>query len=284
MTAAISARGLAFAYRPVEPVLRGIDLDARAGELVCILGPNGGGKTTLLRCLLGLAAPTAGTVSLDGRPLAGLRPRERARRLAYVPQTPASAFAFTAREIVLMGRLSHLGSLGLAGAKDLEIVRAAMEMTGTAGLEGRTLDELSGGEAQRVMIARALAQQPTILLLDEPTSHLDLRHQMSVTSMLRRVAHDWPMAVLCVSHDLNVAARFADRLVLIAGGRVAADGPPADVLRADLLRDVYGIEVDLVPRPEPGPPLVVARPPAQGGGVSRGRDGWMAVSNLKPGT
>ncbi len=158
-----------------------------------------------------------------------------------------------------MGRLSHLGALGLAGAKDLEIVRAAMEMTGTEALAGRTLDELSGGEAQRVMIARALAQQPTILLLDEPTSHLDLRHQMSVTAMLRRVAHDWPMAVVCVSHDLNVAARFGDRLVLIADGRVAADGPPGDVLRADLLRDVYGVEVDLVPRTEAGPPLVVAR-------------------------
>ena len=262
MNAAISARGLAFAYRPAEPVLRGVDLDARAGELVCILGPNGGGKTTLLRCLLGLAAPSGGTVTIDGRPLEGLRARERARRLAYVPQTPGSAFAFDAREIVLMGRLSHLGALGLAGAQDLEIVRAAMEMTGTAALAGRTLDELSGGEAQRVMIARALAQQPTILLLDEPTSHLDLRHQMSVTSMLRRVAHDWPMAVLCVSHDLNVAAAFADRLVLVAGGRIAADGPPADVLRPDLLRGVYGIDVDLVPRPGSGPPLVVARVPA----------------------
>jgi iron complex transport system ATP-binding protein len=269
MSAAISARGLAFGYRSAEPVLRGIDLDANAGELVCLLGPNGGGKTTLLRCLLGLAVPSSGTVTLDGRPLAGLKPRERARRLAYVPQSPASAFAFTAREIVLMGRLSHLGVLGLAGAKDLEIVRAAMEMTGTEALAGRTLDELSGGEAQRVMIARALAQQPTILLLDEPTSHLDLRHQMSVTAMLRRVARDWPMAVLCVSHDLNVAARFADRLVLIAGGRVAADGPPDSVLRADLLREVYGIEVDLVPRPDPGPPLVIARPPESPAGAPR---------------
>lgn len=262
MNAAISARGLAFAYRPDAPVLRGVDLDALAGELVCILGPNGGGKTTLLRCLLGLALPSAGAVSVNDRPLADLRPRERARLLAYVPQTPASAFAFNAREIVLLGRLSHLGALGLAGVRDLEIVHAAMEMAGIAALAGRTLDELSGGEAQRVMIARALAQQPTILMLDEPTSHLDLRHQMSVTAMLRRVAHDWPMAVLCVSHDLNVAAEFADRLVLVAGGRIAADGPPADVLHPDLLRGVYGIDVDLVPRPRPGPPLVVARRPA----------------------
>lgn len=260
MTPAIRARGLAFAYRPDDPVLRGVDLEARAGELVCILGPNGGGKTTLLRCLLGLVEPTDGEVRIDGQPLADLRPRERARFLAYVPQTPVSAFAFTAAEIVLMGRLAHTGALGLAGATDRDVVRAALEMTGTAGLAGRTLDELSGGEAQRVMIARALAQQPSILLLDEPTSHLDLRHQTAVTAMLQRVAHDWPMAVLCVSHDLNTAARFADRLVLVADGRIRGDGPPRDLLRPDLLREVYGVGVDLIPRPgNDGPPIVIVR-------------------------
>lgn len=259
MTPALSARGLHFAYRSAEPVLRGVDLEIRAGEFIGLLGPNGGGKTTLLRCLLGLANPTAGGVWIDGRPLSGLRPRERARRLAYVPQTPASAFAFTAREIVTMGRLSHLGALGFAGAGDAEIVRAAMRMTETEALAGRTLGELSGGEAQRVMIARALAQQPSILLLDEPTSHLDLRHQMSVAAMLRRIASDWPMAVVCASHDINVAARFADRLVFMSGGRIAADGPPAEALCGSLLREVYGVEVDLIPHPGHAVPLAVAR-------------------------
>lgn len=260
----LAARGLGFGYRPGVRVLDGVDLEARTGSLTCVLGPNGGGKTTLLRCLLGLLKPQAGTVELDGRALDALRPRERARRMAYVPQTPVSAFAFSARDIVLMGRLAHLGVLGLAGQQDLEIVRAALRMTGVEALAGRTLDELSGGEAQCVMIARALAQQPSVLLLDEPTSHLDLRNQSAIFDMLRRVAHEWPMAVVCVAHDLNLAARHADALAFIAGGRVRAAGAPADVLRQDLVESVYGVSVEFVPRPG-GLPLVAAGDPRPAG-------------------
>lgn len=259
----LAAHGLAFGYRPDRRVLDGVSLEARTGTLTCVLGPNGGGKTTLLKCLLGLLVPDAGTIDLDGHPLATLPLRERARRMAYVPQTPASAFAFSAQEIVLMGRLAHMGALGLAGRQDLEIVRAALQMTGVGSLAGRTLEELSGGEAQCVMIARALAQQPAVLLLDEPTSHLDLRNQLAIFAMLRRVAHEWPMAVICVAHDLNLAARHADRLVFVAGGRVTADGAPAEVLRPDLVESVYGVRVEFVPRPG-GLPFVVAAEPRAG--------------------
>lgn len=244
MTAAIAVRGLSFAFPGSEPILRNVEFSILGGEFVALLGPNGAGKSTLLRCLLGLLAPAAGAIDIGGQPLAGMTAVERARRLAYVPQTPAAGFAFTAGEVVMLGRHARLGWLGLPTAADVEVARAAMEMTGTARLAGRLFSALSGGEAQRVAIARALAQQPAVLLLDEPTSHLDLRHQVEVCEMLRRVAHDWPMAVLCVLHDLRQALRFSDRAMVLHDGVVAADGPPADVLSPAMARRVYGVEIE----------------------------------------
>ncbi len=255
----LAARGLVCGYAPGADVLRGVDFAAAPGEFVCLLGRNGSGKTTLLRALLGLLTPRAGAVELDGHPLDIVSLRNRARRLAYVPQSPAVSFAFTVEDIVAFGRLAHQGALGLAGEQDRAVVREALRMTGAEGLESRTLDELSGGEAQCVMIARALAQQPGVLLLDEPASHLDLRNQLRVFAMLRRIAHDWPMAVVCVSHDVNLAARYADRLALLADGRLLADGPPAAVLRADLLRAAYGIDIDLILHPGTAAPIVWPR-------------------------
>ena len=254
----LDARGVTFGYRPDRPVLHGVDLRAAAGRLTCLLGPNGSGKTTLLRCLLGASAPTSGEVLLDGRPVGEYSRRRLARVMAYVPQFPTSAFAFSVREIVLTGRYAHTGPLGLAGRRDRAVAEQALKMTDTLTLADRTLDELSGGEAQRVMIARALAQQPQVLLLDEPTSHLDVRNQLVIYRMMVRLAHDWPMAVVCVSHDVNLAGRFADDLVLMRAGRVAAAGPPRDVIRADVLGEVYDVAVDLI---DAGGdvPLVVAR-------------------------
>ena len=242
----LEARGVTYAYRPDRPVLHGVDLRAATGRLTCLLGPNGSGKTTLLRCLLGALRPTAGEVVLDGRPVGQYSHRQLARVTAYVPQFPTSAFAFSVREIVLTGRYAYTGPLGLAGKGDRAVAQQAMSMTDTRDLAGRTLDELSGGEAQRVMIARALAQQPRVLLLDEPTSHLDVRNQLVIYRMMVRLAHDWPMAVVCVSHDVNLAGRFADELVLMRDGRVVAGGPPARVVRAEVLRDVYDVEVELI--------------------------------------
>jgi len=258
-TGAIEAAGLGFAYRPGKPVLADVALRAEAGQLLAVLGPNGSGKTTLLRCLLGHVTPAAGTIRLDGRPLGDYGPKALARRLAYVPQVAASAFDFTVTELVLMGRFAHTGLLGLAGAHDRAVAHQAMIMTETTEFASRTLAELSGGEAQRVMIARALAQQPAVMLLDEPTSQLDIRHQLMIYAMMRRLAHDWPMAVVCVSHDVNLAARFADRFVLMRGGRVAAAGGAEQVIRDDVLERVYDVGVDLIDVGDGAAPLVRAR-------------------------
>ena len=249
-TAILTARELVFSYSADRPVLRGVDVSAEKGKLLCILGPNGSGKTTLLRCLLGELKITCGSVVVDGQPLQSYRPRELARLLAYVPQFPRSAFDFSSIEIVRMGRLSHTGVLGLIGPQDQEVVRLAMEMTETESFAERTLSELSGGEAQRVMIARALAQQPSVMLLDEPTSHLDVRHQMTIYRMMSRLAHDWGMAVVCVSHDVNLAARFADELLLVKDGTVHAAGPPSEVIRPEILSRAYDVEIELMDSPD----------------------------------
>ncbi|MCJ7544427.1 MAG: ABC transporter ATP-binding protein [Phycisphaerae bacterium] len=243
----LEARDVTFAYQAGVPVLRGVSLTVAAGKLLCVLGPNGSGKTTLLRCLLGLLRPAAGEILLDGRALARHSRRELARLMGYVPQTPQSAFAFTVRELVLMGRLAHTGLLGLAGKADLAVARQAMVMTGIEALAERTLEELSGGEAQCAMIARALSQQPSVMLLDEPTSHLDLRNQLIIHRMMQRLAHDWGMAVVCISHDVNLAGRFADELVLMRAGQVVAAGAAAAVVRADLLEQTYDVKVELIP-------------------------------------
>ncbi|MGQ9591736.1 MAG: ABC transporter ATP-binding protein [Planctomycetota bacterium] len=255
---AVRAAGLRFRYRAGPAVLQGIDLEAREGELVCLLGPNGSGKTTLLRCLASLVRPEGGRVEVLGRSSASLSRRELARRIAYVPQFPAAAGAFTVREVVLMGRYAHSGPLGIPSPEDLAVAELALRMTGTLAIADRLFGELSGGESQCAMIARALAQQPRILLLDEPTSHLDLRNQVLVHGMLRRIAHDWPMAVVVASHDVNLAGRFADRLVFLLAGRIVASGPPAEVIRKETLEETYGTRVELVDPGGGAPPLVVA--------------------------
>ena len=255
----LEARDVAFAYLPGKPVLRDVGLTAAAGQLLCILGPNGSGKTTLLRCLLGRFRPKSGEVLLDGRDLRKYSPRELARLLAYVPQFPQLAFSFPVREIILMGRFARAGVLGLAGEQDQAVARQAMIMTETLAFADRTLDELSGGEAQRVMIARALAQQPSVMLLDEPTSHLDIKNQLMIHRTMQRLAHDWEMAVVCVSHDVNLAARFADALVLMRDGHVVAAGAPAEVIREDVLAETYGVAVDLLAAPGQAVPMIRAR-------------------------
>lgn len=255
----LRADRLEFTYRPNVPVLQQVSLRAEAGKFLCILGPNGSGKTTLLRCLLGKLTPQAGQVVLDDQPIARYSSVGLARLMAYVPQIPASAFAFTVQEIVLVGRLAHTGMLGLAGEEDLTVARLAMKMTNTLQFADRTLEELSGGEAQRVMIARALAQQPQVALLDEPTSHLDIKNQLTIYQMMERLAHDWGMAVVCVSHDVNLAARFADELVLMRDGKVLADGRPQETIREEILSEVYQVEIDLIPLPGSSVPLVHVR-------------------------
>lgn len=257
-THVLQADNVEFEYRPGEPVLRKVSLSAPAGKFLCILGPNGSGKTTLLRCLLGRLRPKAGAILLDSKPLKRYSPCELGRLLGYVPQFPTSTFTFTVRELVLMGRFAHTGLLGIPGQHDDAIAHQAMIMTDTLSFGDRTLEELSGGEAQRVMIARALAQQPHVALLDEPTSHLDIRNQLTIYRMMERLAHDWKIAVICVSHDVNLASRFADELILMRDGEILAAGSPAEVVNEEILSRVYDVQIELITTADSSTPLIKA--------------------------
>jgi iron complex transport system ATP-binding protein len=256
----LAARDLVFAYGPT-PVLNGVSLAVGRGRLVNVLGPNGSGKTTLVRILVGLLAPAAGDVRLGGVRLADCPREALARRVAYVPQeTPATA-GFTVLETVLLGRSPHTGALGFEAAGDWAAARQALRMTETEAFTERSLEELSGGERQRVILARALAQEPELVLLDEPTSFLDIKHQHAIYGLLRRLVGERNLTVLCVSHDLNLAAAYADDLVLLDHGRVAAAGRPADVLRREVLSPVYEIPVEVRTDEVTGRPYVLPRPP-----------------------
>lgn len=262
MTPVLSAERLVFGYGQ-EPVLRDVSLAVAPGELVGVIGPNGGGKTTLVRLLSGVARPQAGTVSLGGRPLTALRRREVARGIAVVPQDPRVDFPFTALEVVLMGRAPHaVGPFVLPDARDVALARTAMGRLDVAGVERRSLDHLSGGERQRVLLARALVQEPEVLLLDEPTTHLDLRHQVGIYDVVRVLARERGLAVVSVLHDLNLAALYCDRLVLLAGGRVAREGRPAEVLTVEVLTAAYGTPVFVGRIEATGSPVVVPLPGA----------------------
>jgi len=224
-------------------VLHGVDLGVEAGEMVAVLGPNGSGKSTLVRVLAGLCRPEAGRVLLGGRPIARVARRDVARQLALVPQFPVSELGFSALETVLMGRAPHGTGLGLASERDLALARDAMRALDVAHLETRALETLSGGERQRVVLARALAQEPAVLLLDEPTAYLDLRHQVESLALVRTRCRQHGLAVVVVVHEPGLAGSYADRVVLLADGRVRAVGPPREVITPALLADVYGVPV-----------------------------------------
>ncbi|MBT2382416.1 ABC transporter ATP-binding protein [Streptomyces sp. ISL-11] len=234
-------------------LLADIALEAGSGTFVGLIGPNGSGKSTLLRCVYRALRPSAGVVRLGGDDLRALSPREGARRLAALPQESASEFDFTAGEVVAMGRLPHQSGAGRATARDAEICAAALERVGGAHLAGRSFPTLSGGEKQRVLIARALAQEPSVLVLDEPTNHLDIAQQLDVLALVRGAG----LTVLAALHDLNLAATHCDVLYVLAGGRVVASGPPADVLTAELLAGVFGVRAHRVPHPESGAPRLL---------------------------
>lgn len=239
------------------PALDGVSLTVSPGEMCGIIGPNGSGKTTLLRAMDAVVSPERGTVLLEGRPVAKMSRREVAALAGVVPQRTGSGFGFTAHEIVSMGRAPHLAPLAAETSKDLEIVRAAMAQTGILHLAHRPVDTLSGGEFQRVLIARALAQGPRVLLLDEPTAHLDLRYQIEIMELLSALRQGG-IALVAAVHDVNLASAFCDPLVLLSGGRVAALGTPDQVLQAPILEAAYGIPVTVVPHPVSGRPHVLA--------------------------
>jgi len=241
-----------------RPALADVDFTVEPGTLYAILGPNGSGKSTLMRALLGVLRPTAGRAFFEGRNVRHWKRRELARRVGAVAQSESTSFPIRVRELVAMGRYPHLGALSREGPDDHAAIEASMERCDVAGLADREISTLSEGEAQRARIARALAQEPSALALDEPTSSLDIRHEMAILGLLKRSAEEG-MAVLLVTHHLELAGRFADRLLLLSSGSVAAEGAPEDVLREETLTRVYGWPVDVPVDPETGHRRVVPR-------------------------
>ena len=233
-------RDVCFRYPGAEAgALERVSLELRSGELVALLGPNGSGKTTLVRVALGLHAPQAGVASILGRPARDWPRRDLARVVGVVAQREDNLFPQRVRETVRLGRYPHLGPWAVERDADRAAVERALERCDVAAFADRWLWTLSGGEYQRVRIARALAQEPRLLVLDEPTASLDVRHEMELFQLVRRLADAEGLGVLLVTHDVNLAARFADRVALLANGRLAAAGAPGDVLRQDVLEAVF---------------------------------------------
>jgi iron complex transport system ATP-binding protein len=231
----------------VDPVsaLRDVSVGIARGSLTGLIGPNGCGKTTLLKLLAGVLTPDSGTVALDGRALTGMSRRQVARRIAVVPQETHPAFEYTALEMALMGRHPHLGPFQLEGPDDLAIAHGAMTATGTSQLADRSYMTLSGGEKQRVVIASALAQSAEVLLLDEPTASLDLGYQLEIGLLLRRLNRERAATLVMATHDLNLAASLCDTLVLMRDGRVLASGITSEVLTSTMVRQLYDVEADV---------------------------------------
>ena len=230
-------------------VLSGISFAVQTGEFLGILGPNGCGKTTLLRCIAGLHKPDAGRVRIGGADVSTSRPPQLARRLALQAQDAQSALGYTVRDVVGMGRLAHRSGPFAAGTdRDNAIVDECLNTFGVADLAERSIESLSGGERQRVMMARAAAQQPAILLLDEPTNHLDVHHRFAVMSVVRKLG----ITVMATLHDIEFAARLCDRLIVLSAGRIGADAPAGEALTPDLIREVYGVSAGIDRHPDSG--------------------------------
>lgn len=254
----VEVHDLCFSYRNGR-VLDGISFAVEAGEILGVIGPNSAGKTTLLRVLSRVLVPEAGRVLLFGRDLHAMTKREIARTVAVVPQEFHVAFPFTVAQVVAMGRYPYARGIGLENAGDRQAAQRALDETGTAHLARKYLDQLSGGEKQRTVIARALAQEPRLLLLDEPMAHLDLNHQIEILRLLKRLKAERGLVIILVSHDLNVAAACADRLVLLKEGAVVTAGRPEEVMRPETLEKAYGCPIWSETDPETGAMRILPR-------------------------
>jgi iron complex transport system ATP-binding protein len=241
MTPAIETRNLSFSYEN-RSVLRGVHLSVARGEMVAILGPNGSGKTTLLR-ILSAVLVAKGELTIGAKNVKSYRRRELSKLFAVVPQESRVNFPYTVAEIVLMARANYHSPFALEGKRDRDVARASMELTDSLSFSHRYLHELSGGEKQRVMIARALAQEPEILLLDEPSAFLDLKHQVQIFELLRRLNRQRGLTIIAALHDINLAALFFPRLALLRDGTIYRDGSPAEVLTEETIAEVYGVRV-----------------------------------------
>lgn len=255
---------VSYAYAGGAPVIDDVSLQLARGEMLALLGANAAGKSTLVRLAAGLLPPARGRVLLDGRDLAKVGRTGLARRVAVVPQSPSLPPAFTVRELVLMGRTPYLGFLARESARDLAIAERALERVNARALADRRLGELSGGERQRALVALALAQETDVLLLDEPTAHLDLAHQIALLDLTRGLAREQGLAVLAALHDVNLAAAYCDELAFLSRGRLIARGAPRDVLTGSTLREAYGLSFALVEHPQTGRPVALLPAPGRG--------------------
>jgi iron complex transport system ATP-binding protein len=239
------------------PALNQISLSVNAGEILAVIGPNGAGKSTMLRAVCGIQPIQSGTISIAGTNISRLSTVERARRLAMVPQARDLPSSFTVYQTVLLGRTPYLGWLGRANSIDHQQTKLALERTQLIELADRLIYELSGGEQQRVLLARALAQTTSVLLLDEPTTFLDLHHQSSFLNLVRQLTIQDRLAVMMVMHDLNLASLCADKIALLADGRLIANGTPTEVLTEENLAVVYEVPVQVIPHPQYDSPLIL---------------------------
>jgi iron complex transport system ATP-binding protein len=267
MTEALSARHIRFGYG-TRQLLEYFSLELCEGDFAGVLGPNGAGKTTALRLLSGTLSPQAGSVHLFGENLRAVAARKRALLLAVVPQESWILFPFTVMEVVLMGRFPHLGILGMESRDDENLALVCLEEVGMRSSSHRALSSLSSGERQRVLIARALAQEPKILLLDEPTTFLDLKHRLLIYEILSRLNTRRKLTILTISHDLNLAARYCGRVWLLKEGGLLASGSPREVLTPEILRRAYETDVEVGQDPRTGAPFIIPYPSQNVGGAS----------------
>jgi iron complex transport system ATP-binding protein len=249
----ISAENINFSYA-VKPVMERVSFAIDEAQIVAFIGPNGSGKTTLLKIINGTLFPDAGQMLIDGKETSRWSRKDIAQKVAIVPQETAVVFPFYAEEIVLMGRFPHLSNYRFENKKDYRIVHEAMEKTDTLAFAARRFDELSAGERQRVLIARALAQEPKVLLLDESTVFLDLKHQAQFLALLRQLNTAQQLTVIFVTHDINLAAQHADRIILLYSGKIYAIGKPAEVITAANIKEVYDVDSLIDQNPQSGLP------------------------------
>jgi iron complex transport system ATP-binding protein len=256
MTSRLSARGITVGYGG-EPVVHDLTVEIPDGQVTTIVGPNGCGKSTLLRTLARLLPPSSGQVVLDGAPITSMGTRDIATRLSLLPQSPIAPEGLLVRDLVGRGRHPHQRWFAQWSRQDEEVVEAALAMTDTSDLRDRPLDQLSGGQRQRAWIAMTLAQDTDLMLLDEPTTYLDLAHQVEVLELVCRLNRERARTVAMVLHDLNLAARYSDLVVVMHEGRIVTQGSPSEVFTTEMLSDVFGLEAEILPDPRTGLPIVV---------------------------
>lgn len=258
MEAVIKAKQLVFGYKDQE-VLKQLDIEIPAGAFTAVVGPNGCGKTTFVKQLIKSLKPQSGELFLFGKPLAGYSYKTLGKMVAYVPQATQIGFDFTVEEVVMMGRYPHLKRFQSEQHKDRDIVEKAMKATGVWALKDKFANELSGGEQQRVVVARALAQEPKLLILDEPISHLDLHHQVELMELIRNLSKEQGITVVAIIHDLNLAMDYSDYVMMMSGGKVHAFGEPQVTISAESIRSIYNLEVCMIENPVTGNPHVIPK-------------------------